>query len=178
MRLIFLTAPVPVGFLPAVHVSMAWAKVPRGDTISRTRNVYISGSWVNWTFCGYLVVLSSLQCNSRGMAGCSARAKYCRPLDSWMQTYIIPYNLNPFFICRSFAMTSTGSVLPVALCTSGSYLRQQPAILSPNRPLGGKLTSSIINTLCFYAQAPLASFSNNAGSRCKTASSSPSRPQS
>lgn len=40
----------------------------------------------------------------------------------------IHYNLNPFFIFRSSAMASTGSVLPVALCTSGSYLRQQPTI--------------------------------------------------
>lgn len=31
------------------------------------------------------------------------------------------YNLNSFFIFRSSAMTSPGSVFPVALSTSGSY---------------------------------------------------------
>lgn len=50
-------------------------------------------------------------------------------------------------------MTSTGSVWPVALDTSGSYTDVS------NRPrrdmTPGRLTSSIINTLCFYVH-PLA----------------------
>ena len=55
-------------------------------------------------------------------------------------------HLKLFFISRSLAMTSTGSVFPVAFCISGSC--QCQIVLFYQQP--GKLTSILMKTLCFY----------------------------